>query len=1255
MRWITANQLEAWARSPAARTDLPKIVSDLIRASSPDIAAIRFPSGDKGQVRGFDGYLDASTASLNVPDGRSYWEFGTNADYKAKALGDFAKRTKETPEAEQARTTFVFVSPWTWDSSNADNKIEDWLRARRAEGAWKDVLYIDGVSLQTWLEEHPAVGAWHARNTLGEKPLEGVRSTDDFWDEFTGQFGPRLTEDVLLCERNEAAKRLVDALSGPPTTLTYVADSPDEMVAFTIAAIRRSDPETRLFLEARTLVVDSSAAGRQLLANHDLVLLLRGDAGRSPAQFAVVGSILVALGRQQRGGGTPVLPRQTGQALGAAIRTMGFPENEAITLARGSGGSLAALARLKPSGYWAPPAWREHGHALLPTILAGAWNATNDEDRRLLEALSGGTAYTDIEANLRRFLNDSDPPFDLEGRVFKVRAPMDAFIHVGELIGEAQAERLRAAMINVFGFVDDEDPDDRGVVFRRGPEPGYSEWLREGLATTLLLIAVRSEAARVNFGVESGQMFADRTIKALPGLTSDIDLLASLQRELPLLAEAAPLPLLSALEQLLEGDAIRQIFAEKEGLVFPRARHTGLLWALEALAWDPLYFRRAVLILARLAAVDPGGKLANRPLNSLGEIFVLWNPNTNASPALRAAMLEEIAKIVPAVGWKLVKMLLPSLHGVSSPTAKPRLREGGASERPPVTNRELYDAQIGLIHMALRLVGADESRWNDLIRGVGTFPPAERKTLADQLDVVLDGADPDVRKRLWTRARDEVAQHERYASARWALPEEELVDLRAVVERHTPADPLVPVLFLFDSWALDGTGDMEASNQIRADALAALYAAYGVDAVFRLATESRHPYLAVEAIGTAGLPTDAIRILLDLSFALEPISTLTLMLTNLYRTQAGDTMARGWLNAQAASGVDRQTIGALLMAWPDQASTWALTRQFGPEAVDGYWTRRQPLYLKGPRFDLIRSTLMFLRYGRAVAALQSAFDRLADLPSSLIVRVLDRIVPELNASTSAADSMLSYYIEGALAELDKRADITPIEIAQREYNFLPLLEYGSRHLRIHALMAENAAFYHQILRDAFITTAELKARLEREAENPGAPEVVDEAKVGQARQAYTLLTHFDLIPGATPAGLDAAALTTWIDTLRALGRDTDRDAITDNYVGRVLAHAPQDSDGGWPDRVVRDQIERLASKEVDHALQIERYNMRGVHTRGVFDGGDQERALAQQAREWAAKAEAWPRTAALLAAIASGWDEDAKEHDVRAAQRKLHS
>jgi hypothetical protein len=409
MRWINANQLENWAQTVTARDQFPGLVADLIRASSQDTRTIRFPSGDKGQVRGFDGHLVSETAAFNIPVGRSFWELGTNADYRAKANSDFNKRTEEVSKAEQSETTYVFVSPWTWDSPDPKGKLENWIADHKANSSWKDIWYIDGSALETWLEHRPAVSAWHARNTLEVRPQEGVRSTDEFWHDFSGQFGPPLTEEVLLCERDAAAQQLIVGLLQPQNAITLVADSPDEVVAFAIAAMRKSAPDVRLFFESRTLVIDSIAAGRQLFATDNLILLLRNEAARSPGQFLAVGSTLVPLGRQQRGGGAQTLARPSGFAMGTAMKSMGLEENRALTLARGCGRSLTVLARLIPGGASDDPAWLVKGPDLLPAILAGAWDSANSFDREIVELISGGMTCSEVEGRVRAFLRNPRP------------------------------------------------------------------------------------------------------------------------------------------------------------------------------------------------------------------------------------------------------------------------------------------------------------------------------------------------------------------------------------------------------------------------------------------------------------------------------------------------------------------------------------------------------------------------------------------------------------------------------------------------------------------------------------------------------------------------------------------------------------------------------------------------------------------------------------------------------------------------------
>ena len=176
--------------------------------------------------------------------------------------------------------------------------------------------------------------------------------------------------------------------------------------------------------------------------------------------------------------------------MGVALRTMNFEENHAVTLARGCGRSLAALARLIPSGAYEPPAWLGKGQDLLPAILAGAWDTSNQLDRRIVEQIAGGTPCAEIERRISAFLRDDDPPFDREGTIWKVRAPMDAFVRVGHLIGQGEAELLRAALATVFSAIEPEpDPDDV-VGFTRPNPTGYSDWLRDGLARTLGAVAI---------------------------------------------------------------------------------------------------------------------------------------------------------------------------------------------------------------------------------------------------------------------------------------------------------------------------------------------------------------------------------------------------------------------------------------------------------------------------------------------------------------------------------------------------------------------------------------------------------------------------------------------------------------------------------------------------------------------------------------------------------------------------------------------
>jgi hypothetical protein len=254
---------------------------------------------------------------------------------------------------------------------------------------------------------------------------------------------------------------------------------------------------------------------------------------------------------------------------------------------------------------------------------------------------------------------------------------------------------------------------------------------------------------------------------------------------------------------------------------------------------------------------------------------------------------------------------------------------------------------------------------------------------------------------------------------------------------------------------------------------------------------------------------------------------------------------------------------------------------------------------------------------------------------------LDAAVSELNQNPKAVNSMFTYHLEQAIKSLYGRENVSPLEIAKREYTYLPLLEHQATSLTLHKLLVEQPELYISVICDIFRPAS-------GQASEP-TPEIQ-----ARASAAYRLLSSLELVPGAAEGHVEIEALRSWVQAVRRLGEEADRVAITDQYVGHVLAHAPMDStDGAWPDRAVRDVIEEARSAELETGIMIERFNMRGAFSKALYEGGNQERALAAQTRAWAAAATPWPRTAAMLESIARSWDADAKRADIRAEQDRL--
>lgn len=177
--------------------------------------------------------------------------------------------------------------------------------------------------------------------------------------------------------------------------------------------------------------------------------------------------------------------------------------------------------------------------------------------------------------------------------------------------------------------------------------------------------------------------------------------------------------------------------------------------------------------------------------------------------------------------------------------------------------------------------------------------------------------------------------------------------------------------------------------------------------------------------------------------------------------------------------------------------------------------------------------------------------------------------------------------------------------------------------------------------------------LYREASADSPDEPSEEAK-RIAENGYRLLSSWSIVPGTDGEGeLDEDRLRAWIAEARRLLEAADRLAVGEGQIGRVLVSGGWDAEDRWPSEPVRNLLEELQSKEVEEGLRIETYNSRGVVSRSLDAGGEQELEIAEKYERWATEfQDRWPRTASVLRDLGKSYRADAKRHDAEVEERR---
>jgi hypothetical protein len=1227
-----------WADRVDARSDFPRLIRGLIKANNDQVVALQMRAAEGVDAPGYDGISDALRATPLVPEGPAVWELGVGADPGDKAQRDYRSRTDDPLGVAIAGTTFVFVSAREWREKDA------WAQRKREEARWADVRAFDVDDIEHALELAPAV---HYRfSELVGKPSHGAISIDRWWERFRRLSSPDLDPEMVLAGRADGAGELLRIFDGEPCQTSVSAVSADEAIAFVAAAVLSAGPDVQEDLLSRALIVRDSHTLAALDYYEGLLILIPyEDDLRRDARLVANHHVVV---RADEGWDPKIkLPPIDPVAFQALLEVRGVAHERAQDLARFARRSVEAFQRAASvPGRERSPAWAR----LLTTPvtrrawLVGKWSERRSGDQDALTDLFS-VPYEQAREQLATLSGGPDPLFVVVGETWAVVSLDDAWRYGQPQLQAPDLVAFEVLIQNVLGAVDPrlELPvEDRWMAAVRGKVQVHSSDLRDGVAGVLALLGTRGD--KVGIGSGTVGSWLRHTMWQLFKRANDDpsgQLWASLTDVMPLLAEAVPDVFLDAVQKGLEGDQplLGLMFADNAGDSFTvSSPHTGLLWALENVAWSGEHFSLAVEQLARLAEVDPGGRLSNRPAASLADIYRSWLPQTSVPLDRRLAVLDGVRVRHPTVSWPLLLTMLPESHAVGGFSHSPRYRDWKPSETRTY-DVERYESFAAAGTRLLADVDMDPDRWAELAGRFDDLPPSVFEAAVDVLEgLPADDAGAKVVARIWDPLHALVQRHQRYAHADWAMPVERTERLDALQRALAPGDVGSRIQWLFDDHVPDlpeeGGQDFEAGRYLevvahrRRDAIAELIAADGAEGVITLARSTKYPGF----VGTAVADAEADSVGRALLEFIDGDDMKLLDAAYAWATRKGaDDLA--WLTGTVTEFAGRPVAEArLLLVSHDLPGAWAVADR--DEAVaDAYWSEFSP-YGRGHDFELVNEasrSLVARDRPRAALALMNLYGRGGLVDPSLVVEALGAFIAQ------PADHKDQFHIDGHdvehLLEIARDADVPKERLGQLEWALRPALGYGAHSPVLEEQLAADPEFFVQVLSMVF---------------KPLHAETAEEVPEHVARNAYELLDDWNVVPGSVDDGVavDRTALNAWVDEVLRLAGEADRLEIALDQIGKVLAKAPGDTDGTWPAAPVRDVIERIGRSELDNGFLVQILNSRGVQTRGLAEGGDRERERAAHYTHLAdLVTDRSPRTAAVLRGVAASYAADARYFD----------
>lgn len=884
--------------------------------------------------------------------------------------------------------------------------------------------------------------------------------------------------------------------------------------------------------------------------------------------------------------------------------------------------------------------WSQHQHATTLALvnLIGAWNEKNEMDIDILERITS-ECYSTWVLKAREILQLLDSPFSLRNGIWKITERAALWDELSSRIFDQNLDTFKESVVSV---LTERDPsfelptEERYAAGIHGKVLTHSSALRNGLTESLALLGSRA-GSLINCSEDKAEA---TTVLAIREIFANADwvLWGSLNSLLPILAESAPDEFLNAVENALSSKPCPfDVLFSQEGDGITGGNYlTGLLWALEGLAWDQKYLVRVCVVLGELASHDPGGKWANRPANSLSTILLPWLPQTIASIEKCKIAVQTLCKELPDIAWKLIISLLPNQHQMSTGSHKPIWRNIIPTDwKKGVTHHE-YREQISFYaELAVSMASNNTAKLGELIDHFDNLPKPTFNQLLEILssDVIL-GLPEDERLPLWDRLTKFTSKHRRFSDAKWALNDDLLSSIEMVTNKLAPSNPLNLYQHLFsdryfDLFEVNGNWEEQRKklDERRQKAVAEILNLGGIDAVIKLAEGAKSPDQVGHSLGCiADEETD--RVLLPTY--LGEARKLSFFIS-------GYVWSRHYINGWSwADDLDKadwsaEQIALFLSYLPFTNEAWFRVAEWMGDSQGDYWLKTNANSYQSEG-DLTIAIDKLIEYGRPHAAI-NCLDWMRYAKQPINVEQCVRALLAALSSSEPSYSMNAYHIVEVIKALQETPEVAPDDLFRVEWAYLPLLDrhHGAAPKLLENRLANDPEFFCEAIR--------LIYRSKKSDVTTNEPH--EETKA-LATNAWRLLHEWRTPPGMQEDGsFNDAHFTSWLQRVKEICTESGHLEVALINVGEFLIHCPSDTNGLWINHTVADALNARDSDDMRSGFRTGIFNSRGVHW--VDPTGNPERELAEQYRQKAEDLEnaGYQRFAVTLRSLSESYNREA--------------